>query len=385
MSIRPAAVEAFERQILAAGKPVIERMQAWIDAPNAPKVESEFDRYALANILSTMKQALPTMEAVQKTSVFGNNYEPVLLGMTRQIFSRLIGKEVAAIQPLDRPTGKIFHLNLLRDDNSNPANLAGNLASRTYADHPLPTAGEAVAIQKGMRLSITGSDVAVNTSKKLKTEASLELAQDLQAYHNLNAMELLQGAATDEIAREIDGMLVQAAWAAAQANRTITCGLTAPTGWAPKDWRQRAFQRAVLLADNQIYTETGRNGNVILCGPEAYLEMADASNTFQLNPNLSTEDASYGMQVVGTLANQYKVIRSRYLPSNEMVLLRKGGGLLDAGLVYAPYIALFVSERFFDVELQRSVQSFAHRSLIHTVSNDLFVRIVVDQSANSVA
>jgi hypothetical protein len=389
--IRSAAIENFERQIVRGEADVIARWKHFIDAEGAPALENEFDRWAMARMLDTSDRALRVMEATQTTSVFGTNYRNALLGMTRQVFPRLIGTRLAAVQPVDRPTSTIFHLSLKRDDAStlgkhpyedmsgvvNPA----TLVSRAYADDP----GEGQAITKGMALSIAKTDIAIGEARKLETEATLELQQDLQAYHNLNALDLLQGAATDEIAQEIDQMIVKAAYDAATAHKTVTFGTTAPSSetWTNGEWRKR-LQRAILVADSAIYKASGRRPNVIVCGPQAFLELNDL-NSFVLSPDANWESGNYGLQYVGTLSNQYEVLMSRYMPDSEMLLARRGNGFLDAGLVYAPYIALFVSERVFNTNTQKTSQSFASRFGLFTISNTLFAKVVIDEGAEGIA
>src|SRR3954449_4333948 len=117
-NVRSAAVENFERQIIKQGEGVISEWKHFLDAEGAPAIEGESDRYVMAKMLETAKKVLPSMEATQTTSVFGANYLKALLGMTRQVFPRLFGTELVAIQPMDRPTGQIFHLTVSRDDGS---------------------------------------------------------------------------------------------------------------------------------------------------------------------------------------------------------------------------------------------------------------------------
>lgn len=394
--IRSAAAEAFERQLMRKDSAIVEEWKHYLDAPGAPEIKDDLQRWTMARVLRNSSEALALMENTQSTSVFGTNYQKALLGMTRQVFPRLMGTNLVAVQPMDQPTGQIFHLALTRQDgstlgrkpsdNMSDIDSAAMFASRTYADHGtqgVPAPGEGDPIQKSMALSITGTPVTIGNAKKLKTEATLELVQDLQAYHRLNALDLLQGAAVDEIAQEIDAMIVHAIRQAAIAHKTVTFGQTAPAGWDANDWRHR-LQRAILVADKQIYLSSGRRANRIICGPGAYLEMADL-NTFKMAPDAAMEGGNYGLQPVGSLGSQYEVMMSRYLPDEEIILARRGEGFLDAGIVYAPYIALFVSERFFDVDNQKTSQSFASRFGLFTVSNTLYARVLIDEDASGIA
>lgn len=385
--IRSAAVERFERQIIEKGESLVDKWSHLLDVEGAPAVENAYDRFALATMLETANKVL-AKEALQTTTVFGQNYVKAMLGMTRQIFPRMFGTRLVSVQPLDRPSGQIFHLSITRDDNSTlgvrPQDDASGLdysqyiASRTYADH---ANGEGGAIDRGMKLSITSSTVEVTKVKKLKTEASWELQTDLAAVHDLNAMELLQGAATDEIAQELDASIVVAVRNAAIANGTVTFG-KAPAGYPIEKWSSR-IQRAILEGHKIIRRKSLRDPNVMVVGMNAYIELNDLAG-FRVSPNLNWDTATYGVMPVGSLNGQYEVFLSPYIPDNEILLGRRGSGFLDAGIVYSPYVALFVSDRFFDVNTQRTVQSFASRYEIFTVSNTLYARIVLDESATGI-
>ena len=93
---------------------------------------------------------------------------------------------------------------------------------------------------------------------------------------------------------------------------------------------------------------------------------------------------NYGLQPVGSLNSQYKVFVSRYVADNEIILGRKGSGFLDAGVVYAPYIPLFVSDRFFDVKLQKTTQSYASRFGIFTIANTVYGRVLIDDAQEGI-
>src|SRR5262249_2363790 len=150
------------------------------------------------------------------------------LGMARQTLPRLIGKELCTLQAMSLPTGKMFFLDLLRDDGSDISNYSAWDAHKDYAKfddaagRPTNPLGEGLDITTGMKLTISSRDISITQSKKLLTEVSWELATDLRAYHNLDAAEILSGAAADEIAREWDAKIVQKAYAAASvAGRTV--------------------------------------------------------------------------------------------------------------------------------------------------------------------
>ncbi len=382
----PAAVELFERGIIETNTDLIGRWAHILDAKGQPAVENAYDRYAMARLLESTNKVL-TQEAasIGTTTVFGTSYVKAMLGMTRQVFPRAFGLSLVSVQPMDRPTGKIFHLTVTRDDGSSlgirpqdDATAQGYsqyIVSQAYANH---ASGEGGEIAKGMTLAITDSDVSVTTARKLKTSATWELSTDLAAYHSLNAMDILQGAAVDEIAQELDARIIVAVRTAAIANKTVTFG-PAPGGYPVEKWASR-IQRAILEADKAIFKASLRHPNVMVCGIDALTELMDL-NTFVLSPSIDWEQGGYGVIPVGSLSGRYQVFMSRSVPDDEILLGRRGSGFLDAGIVYAPYVSLFITDRFFDVATQKTIQSFAQRDQIVTISNTLYARIRIDPTA----
>ncbi len=221
----------------------------------------------------------------------------------------------------------------------------------------------------------------LNKNKKLKTSATLELQQDLTAVHNLNALDLLQGAAIDEIVNEIDGMLVKAVRDAAVAHATIGWGPKVASGYGTQAEWDLTFPRAIVRADRIISKASLRRPNVIIVGFDAYERLLNMSG-FVLTPSADWDSGSMSLNVVGTLNNQFQVFVSRYVPDDEVLLGRKGSGFLDAGVVYSPYVPLFVSERYFDVTKQTTAQSFMSRFGITTVSNTLYARVLIGASSD---
>jgi hypothetical protein len=379
-----ALARAFEAQLLKDGEGVVKRWKDALDSDKAPAVEGAMDRYVLAQMLENAASVLGTEAVTTNTSsgVVGSTYQAPVLGMIRQVYPRLMAPYISSIQPISMPTAIGYKLDLQRDDQSDLYDHNTWAASETYADHGT---GEGATIGKGTRMSLSTFSVAVGTPKKLRTEATLELTQDLRATHNLDAQELLRQAAVDEIAFEIDAMLVRKAYEAATAHRTVTFGAAPGTGgWTSQTWAQR-LQRAILQADNAIYNSRGRNATFLICGSNAALELADL-NTFKMDAGfVDNEVASYGIERVGTLNSRYTVLRSRIVPADEILVGRKGDNILDAGLFYLPYVALFISDPEFDVITQKFHRSFQSRFATHVASNEYFAKVVLDENATGIS
>lgn len=392
VAIRAAA---YDHAILndPVNQKLVARWDKFINLEGAPKLKSDLDAWIMAQTLENQFRELKGQvrssrdfrafetSSVNTTALIGSDYISSMLGMWRQIYPRLVGLDLVGVQPLSQPTGKIFYLNLLRDDDSDPSG-SNAVEWSNYSDYALHSAGEGGAIAKGMKIDLASQDVALESPLKLAVTTTLELDQDLRAYWNLSAMDLLEGAARDEIARELDARFVYMVRQAAIANRTLTFGQLAPTGWDPADWRHK-LASAFMRADSDIFFKCGQASTFAVCGLNAAEAVSDM-NTFVSDPMLGVEEnGSIALQRIGSIQSKWKVFRSPYLNTNEIIVGRRGNSLVDNGCYFLPYVPLFVSDRDFDVSLQKTVQSFMSRFALKTTNNKPFVRIVIDPAGSS--
>lgn len=101
---------------------------------------------------------------------------PLVLGYARKIMPKMQALNLYAVQPLDRPSGRVFYIARNRDNNNTTDGQVENRAGwsyRSWADDP----GEATAITKGVTFTMTSSDVTA-TSHKLLAQTSIEVEQD---------------------------------------------------------------------------------------------------------------------------------------------------------------------------------------------------------------
>lgn len=399
MNTNNLVLKAIQTQLLNANQPLVESWRKVLDAPAAPEINDPWRRAVLARLLENTKlyyenRQLFEAPSVRTTADYGSSPLAVTLGMVRQIFPRMLALELVATQPLDRPTGRIFYLQLV-DDSGAPiyggfgilphqsaasAGYSSYQASRAYANHT--TEGEAVA--KGVGLKISHKDVSADSAKKLLTTASWELVNDLPAYFNLDAMQVLQAAASQEIAFEKDATIVRAIRDAAIANYTVTCGGKPPTGqaayWLGNSWVEYALPTAILMASAAIQKASLRSPSYMLIGMDALLGLTNIKSLgLELNPTAS--EGIWALMPIGRYQNVMRAYVCRTIPANEIILGVSTDGLLDAGITYAPYIPLFMSDRVFNPENGTYVQHFATRYALVTNSTTTFARVVFDRTA----
>jgi hypothetical protein len=210
--------------------------------------------------------------------------------------------------------------------------------------------------------------------RKLRARWSPELAQDLNAYHSLDAEVELTQILSEQIALELDreilnDLLTQASganyyWSRAPGkfvNKTngalITRATNAPgpafTGTV-REWYETLVETVIDVA-NEIHRKTLRgSANFIVVSPDV-ATMLEASVLYR--PAYSVDGSGQvgtpfqlGAEKIGTLSNRFTVYKDPYFPRNKILVGFKGGSYLETGYVYAPYVPLIVTPTIFSPE-----------------------------------
>jgi hypothetical protein len=202
-------------------------------------------------------------------------------------------------------------------------------------------------------LTIRFSSVTVVTeTRKMRAHWTPELAQDLEAYHSIDAEAELTALLSEEVAAEIDreiirdlidGAMFRARWDyAGLSNNTSFFG-------TQKDWNQTLVTR-INEVSAQIHKATLRGGATwVICSAEAGA-IFDDLEYFHVDGSAQPESEKYnlGIEKIGALSNRYTVYKDPYLPSNIILLGHKGSTFLEAGFIYAPYIPLQLTATIYD-------------------------------------
>src|ERR1035437_4181727 len=202
-------------------------------------------------------------------------------------------------------------------------------------------------------LTIRFSSVTVNTvTRKMRAHWTPELAQDLEAYHSIDAEAELTALLSEEIAAEIDreiirdlveGAMFEARWDYAGLKNNANFFGT------QKDWNQTLITRINELSA-QIHKATLRGGaSWVICSAEAGA-IFDDLEYFHVDSSASPETEKYnlGIEKIGNLGSRYVVYKDPYMPANIVLLGHKGNTFLEAGYVYAPYIPLQLTATIYD-------------------------------------
>ena len=203
------------------------------------------------------------------------------------------------------------------------------------------------------------SEAIVAKTRKLKAQWTPEFAQDLNAYHSIDAEAELTSLLSEYISMEIDleliDMLIQDAatterWSAAN-NKTWT-----GTAWTTSasqfyntqgQWFQTLGTK-IQKVSNKIHQKTLRGGaNFLVCSPTV-ATILESIPGYAADTNGDKMDFAMGVQKVGQLNSRYRVYKNPYMLENVILLGYRGSQFLETGAVYAPYIPLMMTPLVYD-------------------------------------
>ena len=206
------------------------------------------------------------------------------------------------------------------------------------------------------------SSAIVAKTRKLKAVWTPEFAQDLNAYHALDAEAELTSILSEYISLEIDleilDMLINAAAAgnevwSAENNVSITSAAGAQTNLGFYNSQGQWFQTLgtkIQKLSNIIHQKTLRGGaNFLVCSPTVGT-ILESIPGFAADSDGDAAKATYafGVQKVGSLNGRYKVYKNPYMKSNVILLGFRGSQFLETGAVFAPYIPLIMTPLVYD-------------------------------------
>jgi hypothetical protein len=220
------------------------------------------------------------------------------------------------------------------------------------------------------------------TERKLRAQWSPELAQDVAAFHNIDAEAELTALLSEQVAAEIDREILRdlrkgAAWNLRwDYNGWRRLSLT--TSYTQKDWNQTLIT-AINQLSAQIHKSTLRGGaNWIVVSSEISAIFDDLEYFHVSNASPEQDQYNMGIERVGTLAGRYQVYRDPYFPANTVLVGHKGTSLLDTGYIYAPYVPLQLTPTMYNPFNFTPIKGIMTRYAKKMVNNRFYGRITVD-------
>jgi hypothetical protein len=214
-----------------------------------------------------------------------------------------------------------------------------------------------------IKLELKSRPIVAKT-RKLKAVWTPELAQDLNAYHSVDAEAELTSMLSEYISMEIDleilDMLISDAqtvdyWSAKAGNDyNATTGAwdSSTTFYGTRfEWYQ-TFVQKVQKMSNEIHRLTLRGGaNFLVCSPKIATLLESLPG---YNANLGTGDIAsqnqfaMGVTKIGAVNNQFQVYKNPYMSENTVLVGFRGSNFLETGAVYSPYVPLIMTPLVYD-------------------------------------
>jgi flagellin-like hook-associated protein FlgL len=203
------------------------------------------------------------------------------------------------------------------------------------------------------------SEAIVAKTRKLKAVWTPELAQDLNAYHSIDAEAELTSMLSEYISLEIDleildmlksNALTTEYWSATVGEELINgvwTGGNQSLAYQKNTWFQTLGVKLNKVS-NKIHQLTLRGGaNFIVASPDV-CTILESIPGFSVNADKDATSFAAGVSQVGSLASRYTVYKNPYMTSNEILLGFKGSNFLETGAVYAPYVPLIMTPLVYD-------------------------------------
>ncbi len=258
-----------------------------------------------------------------------------------------------------------------------------NLNDRGDFEDTIPAAGVSTQAIPEINVQLRSETVAAKT-RKLKAQWTPEFAQDLNAYHSIDAEAELTSILSEYISMEIDlellDMLIRNAdtvegWSATVAKDVVASsnntegGGTNPTFttsindagvyYTKMSWFQTLGIKLQKVS-NLIHQKTLRGGaNWMVVSPKVST-ILEAIPGFAADSAGDSDKYNMGVQKIGAINNRYTVYKNPYMTENVILMGYKGSQFLETGAVFAPYIPLIMTPLVYDP------QSFTPRKGIMT-------------------
>jgi hypothetical protein len=213
------------------------------------------------------------------------------------------------------------------------------------------------------------SDPIVAKTRKLKAVWTPEFAQDLNAYHSIDAEAELTSMLSEYVSMEIDleilDMLISAAptteyWSAlnnnffnSATNTFVQSGAGASTAVGDGYYNTQGgwFQTLgtkLQKVSNKIHQKTLRGGANFLVTSPAVATILESIPGFAAETDGTKMEFAAGVQKIGAINNRYTVYKNPYMTENVILMGFRGAQFLETGAVFSPYIPLIMTPLVYD-------------------------------------
>ena len=219
--------------------------------------------------------------------------------------------------------------------------------------------------------------------RKLRATWSPELAQDVSAFHNIDAEAELTSILSEQIAAEIDREILRdlrkgAPWQARWDVNGWRRMAAFSTNYTQKDWNQELMTKINQISA-QIHKATLRGGANFIVVSSEISALFDNLEYFHVSDASAEQDQyNMGIEKIGSLSARYQVYRDPYAPHYSMIIGHKGKSLLDTGYIYAPYVPMQLTPTMYNPFNFAPVKGIMTRYAKKMVNNRYYGHIRVD-------
>ena len=236
------------------------------------------------------------------------------------------------------------------------------------------------------------SEPIVAKTRKLKAVWTPEMAQDLNAFHSVDAEAELTSMLSEYISMEIDleilDMLIQNAltedfwscrvgyeWNGVNGFAASVAG--AGQFYTRQTWYQTLGTK-IQKVSNRIHQKTMRGGaNFLVCSPDV-ATILESIPGFAVDTDGDKMQFAMGVSRVGSFANRFTVYKNPYMLENVILMGFRGTSFLETGAVYAPYVPLITTPLVYDPNNLTPRKGVMTRYAKKVVRPEFFGRIVVE-------
>ncbi|MBK65307.1 MAG: hypothetical protein CMB47_07300 [Euryarchaeota archaeon] len=199
-------------------------------------------------------------------------------------------------------------------------------------------------------------------TRKLKAVWTPELAQDLNAYHAVDAEAELTAMLSEYVTMEVDMEIIDMLklnasakteyWSAEMGfewNGSAFAQTSANVAAYTKgEWFQTLGNK-IQSVSNAIHKKTLRGGaNFIVISPEVATILESIPGFATDSDGDATKSYAMGVQKIGALNNRFNVYKNPYLQDDQILCGFRGAQFLETGAVYAPYVPMILTPVVYD-------------------------------------
>jgi hypothetical protein len=250
-----------------------------------------------------------------------------------------------------------------------------NFSYRVYSD--LEEDSEMAEVTFGL------DEVTVSVEpRKMRAQWTPELAQDVSAFHNIDAEAELTALLSEQMAAEIDREILRdlrrgAAWVTRWDYNGLRKQSTNYYG-TQKDWNQTLITKINQISA-QIHKSTLRGGaSWVVVSPELSAVLDDLEYFHVSNASPEQDKYNMGIEKIGVLSGRYQVYRDPYAPANTLLVGHKGSSILESGYIYAPYVPMQLTPVMYNPFDFKPIRGIMTRYAKKFILNRYYGKILAD-------